>query len=125
MVTSLSPDELSLLHGMVQAATNVTTYGYEVAVKGTVVNGIASLISMIITVIATYAVGRRFVNWANSEYKEHDEAFSYVIAAMGTICCLLVFAFIASCIQDSIISIFAPEYVVIKQILATAASTAT
>lgn len=125
MLTSLSPDELTLLHGMSQAATNVTTYGYEIAVKGTVITGIANLISIIITIIATYVIGCRFINWANNEYKIHDDGFVYVIAVLGIVVCLLIFGLISSCIQDSIISIFAPEYVVIKQILATTANIAT
>lgn len=117
----LSPEEVTLLHGMVQTATNVTTYGYEVAIKGTMVNGIASLISLVLVLISTTIVGSRMINWARKEVSEgEDETIMYVFAFFAIFTVLLLFSLIAGVIQDSIISIFAPEYVVVKQILAVA-----
>ena len=116
----LSPEEVTLLHGMVQTATNVTTYGYEVAIQGTVVNGIASLISLAVTLIASAVVGSKIVNWARNAVRSGEDEFIWVFAFFGILVMLLIFAVIASCLQDSIIAIFAPEYVVVKQILASA-----
>lgn len=116
----LSPEEVTLLHGMVQTATNVTTYGYEVAIKCTVVNGIASLISLIVVLIASAIVGSKMVNWARNAVKSGENETIWILVFFAMLVIFLIFAVIAGFLQDSIIAIFAPEYVVVKQILASA-----
>ena len=116
----LSPEEVTLLHGMVQTATNVTTYGYEVAIKGTMVNGIASLISLILVLISTTIVGSRMVNWARKVVSEGEDESIYIGIFFGILIVLVIFSVVAASLQDSLIAIFAPEYVVVKQILAAA-----
>jgi hypothetical protein len=40
----LSGEELAILHGMMNSTSSIATYSYEVAVRGTVVNGAAQLV---------------------------------------------------------------------------------
>jgi hypothetical protein len=125
----LSSEELSLLHGLINGIQNTTTYGYEVAVKGTIVDGIATFVTGLITIIATIYVAKKMYTWAEIADKErptYDKGFPYALAVVGVIAALLVFAIASgSVIYDPFMKIFAPEYIVIKQVLAAAASAAT
>ena len=117
----LSPEEVTLLHGMVQTATNVTTYGYEVAVKGTVVDGIACLVCGIITILACIYVAKKSCKWAKEEEERTRDGFAYFMAFLAVVVVLIVVGAMCSiAIHDPFMKIFAPEYVVVNQILAAA-----
>jgi hypothetical protein len=119
---TLTSEEMSVLHGLINAAGNVSTYGYEVAVKGTVIEGAASLLISIIAVVATILVARKLLGWARSE-GDHE---AYLWSGAGIILTLIL-AYIATylLLYNPIMSIGAPEYVVIDKILSAAANAAT
>lgn len=121
----LTSEELGIANGIMHSIQNTSTYGYEVAVKGTVVDGIASLIcGIIVLAIGIYATKKMYA-WAKEKDSESD-GFSYVVAFFGVIATLIVASLTISCIiHDPFMKIFAPEYTVIKQVLEIAAKTAT
>ncbi len=128
-MTVLSNEELNLLHGLVSGIQNTSTYGYEVAVKGTVIDGIATLVCGLTVIISTIYIGKKLLKWAkeaDDKRPTYDKGFPYAMAAVGIIVTVLVLAISASyVIHDPFMQIFAPEYVVVKQILAAAANVAT
>lgn len=122
----LNSEELSLLHGLVNGIQNTTTYGYEVAVKGTVVDGIACLVCGLITIIVGIYVAKKCCKWAKEEEERTCDGFAYFMAFLAVVVVLVVVGAVCSItIHDPFMKIFAPEYTVIKQILEAAASTAT
>jgi hypothetical protein len=112
----LSGQELDIFKGMVTTAQNVSMYSYEVAVKGMVVDGIATLICGLLSVIITIYCGYRFMKWSE---KEGDG--SVTCAVIGIIVVLVVSMIVTSVvIHDPFMKIFAPEYTVIKQLMEAA-----
>jgi len=117
----LSGQELDIFKGMVANAQNVSMYSYEVAVKGTVIDGIATLICGLISVIITVYCGYRFLKWAK---RQNDG--SEFLAIIGIIVVLMVSIFVTYIvIHDPFMQIFAPEYSVIKQLMKAAVNVAT
>ena len=118
----LSSEEMSVLHGLINAAGNVSTYSYEVAVKGTVVEGLASLSISILTVIITVIIGKYMMTWAKNQ---HDDG-AYAFAGFGVLITLvLTYGGLFLLLHGPIMSIGAPEYFVINKILSAAANAAT
>lgn len=124
----LSGSELELVNGIVRGAQNVSTYGYEVMIKGTIVDGIASLICGIFTTIFTLLIAKKLYIWAKKDEESrpsYDKGFSYALAAVGVIVTLIALAMISSSvIYDPFMKIFAPEYIVVNKILEAAANVA-
>lgn len=112
---TLSPEELTILHSIAQTVTNTTTYGYDIAVEGTIYNGVANLIGLSFVLAATYISAVKLNNWNKSNGMQLD------IIIGGVIIFLLFCAYvlIAIILEDSIIAICAPEYVVVKGILSS------
>lgn len=125
----LTSEELGIAQGIMHSIQNTSTYGYEVSVKGTVVDGIACLICGLITIIASYVVVKKLYEWAKKENEikpKWDKGFPYLVALFGIMVAIIAIAIICNTtIYDPFMKIFAPEYTVIKQILEIAAKTAT
>lgn len=123
----LTGEELDVLRGIASGMQNASTYGYELAVKGTVIDGVASLICGIITVISVIYIGKKLLAWAKTENKSsYNDGFSYVLAGFGIVISLIVISLVVNSVAyEPFMKIFAPEYTVVKQILAAAANVAT
>ena len=118
----LSTEEMNVLHGLINTAGNVSTYSYEVAVKGTVIEGAASLLISIIAIVATVIIAKKMFGWAK---EQHDDG-AYAIVGFGIIVTLIVaYGISFLLLHGPIMSIGAPEYVVIDKILSAAANAAT
>ena len=123
----LSPEELNVLHGMMSAAGNVTSYGYDVAVRGTVISGISDLICSGIALIVAVAFLYRFVNWVRTSegVDGEDKAVAYV---MGVVLAFVIFGVVAIMVDctigSALMKIYAPEYIVINKIMEAATTAA-
>lgn len=121
----LSPEELNVLHGMMSAAGNVTSY--DVAVRGTVISGVSDLICSGIALIVAAIFLYRFVNWIRSstEADGEDKAFGYIVGIMLSLVAMaLVAGALDITIGSALMKIYAPEYIVINKIMEAATAAA-
>jgi hypothetical protein len=121
----MSPEELTILHSIAQTVTNTTSYGYEIAIKGTVIDGIANIVCGLILIAVGLYSAKKIVIWAKRE-EDNSDGISYVLAFLGIVVIFAITSLILTTwIHDPLMQIFAPEYVVVKEILKAAASVAT
>ena len=118
----LSSEEVSILNGLIESTHNVSTYSYEVAVKGTVISGVATLVCVVIATIITWYFAAKMLKWARKD--SDDEAMFWALVSI-IVCFVLTTIAINLVCYDPFMSIFAPEYVVIKMILQAASGVAT
>ncbi len=122
---TLGPEELAILHSISQTVTNTTSYGYEIAIKGTVIDGIANIVCGLILMIVGVYSAKKMLMWAKRE-EDASDSLSYVIAFIGIVVIFIASSLILTTwLHDPLMQIFAPEYVVVKEILKAAASVAT
>lgn len=114
----LSSEEISILNGLIESTHNVSTYSYEIAVKGTVVSGIASVVCSLIALIITFVAARKLWTWAKNE-RDGEAVGIAVFVSFGVLVGSIITMYLM--FYDPFMSIFAPEYTVIKMILQAAA----
>jgi len=123
----LNPQELELLNGLLNGAQNASLYSYEVAVRGTAMDGAASLACNALSLVITLIAVKYLWQWLWKE-GENDGDFAIIAIFIGIIGSFFAYAIIASIVwstlHDPMLAILAPEYVVINKILAAAAQVA-
>jgi hypothetical protein len=123
----LSQPEMEMLNHMLQGAQNVSVYSYEVAVKGTVIDGAATLLCTAIALIITIISGVFLLKAIKREGEKDIDSFAplFVIGIIALfVTYIIVHAAIWIGFHDALMNVYAPEYMVIKHIL-DAASTMT
>ena len=118
----LSSEEISILNGLIESTHNVSTYSYEIAVKGTMISGVATLVCVVIASIITWYFAVKMLNWARNE---HDDEAKFWALVSIVVCFVVANIAINLVCYDPFMSIFAPEYVVIKMILQAASGVVT
>lgn len=123
----LSGSELEIVKSVIYGMQNVSTYGYAVVVKGTVVSGAVSLLCALLPIIVTIYLANQLYKWAVIENsKTYDKGVPYVIAAIVTVMIFVIlYAIVAVVIYDPCMNMLAPEYVVVNKITEAALNAAT
>jgi len=121
----LSDAELKVLTDGINSAHNVSSYGYEVAVKGTMIDGISVIVVSLLSLFITIYAAKKVNQWISVQHEFSKE---------GAICWSLVFLLVTYVLSylivylifhDALMYIFAPEYVVVTKIMAGAAAAIT
>ena len=121
----LSDAELKILADGINSAHNVSSYGYEVAVKGTMIEGISIIVISLLSLFITIYTAKKVNQWISVQHELSKEgaicwslAFLLGIYVISYVIFYLVF-------HDALTYIFAPEYVVVTKIMAGATSVIT
>ena len=121
----LNEAETQILKSIVTSAHNASNYGYEVAVKGTIVDGASTILVSILALLITIYAIKIYRNWIPKQKELSTEA-AYIWGVMYALVIYLASNFIFSMIfHDALMYIFAPEYVVVTKIMAGAAAVVT
>jgi hypothetical protein len=122
----LSDKEIAILQSVADGVKNTTGYGYQVAVHGTVVEGIVGLVCTVIALIVTIYGASKAFKWARSiKPQEYDDLRpgAYACTAMFTIILFIVTSVAAWIgLHDPLMNMLAPEYQVVNHIISVAAS---
>ena len=121
----LSDAELKVLTDGINSAHNVSSYGYEVAVKGTIVDGLSILAISIFSLIITIYTIKKISNWSLVQHEFTKEgAICWDI--LFSLCVYLIsYGIFYEVFHDALMYIFAPEYVVVTKIMAGATAAIT
>lgn len=113
----MNQDELELARSAMETLQCMAGNGYEILVRGTVIDNILALIATIIWIaIVPYVIVRTYKKFNIGE-KEDDQVVAWVIT-MGVFA-FLVFAMIYMT-KTYIMGISMPEYVVINKVITAA-----
>lgn len=121
----LSDAELKILTDGINSAHNVSSYGYEVAVKGTMIDGISIVIVAMLSLLVTIYTIKKINQWIKVQHefsKEGAICWGILFSLVVYLLCNGIFYLI---LHDAFMYIFAPEYVVLTKIMAGATAAIT
>ena len=124
---TLSTQELQIVQNIVAGVHNTTTYGYDVLVRGTMLDGIVTLtfgvMSLIVALVCAKMLSHGLMEGGESL---NDKAWTYAIAfVMAAFAGLCTMGILEILFGNAIMSTCAPEYIVITKILSGCISVAT
>ena len=110
-----------MIGSVVNGTKNVTSYSYEIAVKGTVVDGIAGMIAMLFGIIMAVIVAKYCWKWYKN-YQPDGSGPGKEGAAIWSIIAVVFMGLSSAYVFDMLfhqylICIMAPEYVVIGKVI--------
>ena len=112
----------AMVSSIINGTQNVTAYSYEVAVKGTVADGAAGMVSMLFGAAVAAITAYYCWNWCKNTdpvrrdiSKEAGYIWSFILVAIMFVLSFLLFD---GMFHNYLMCIFAPEYVVISKVLA-------
>lgn len=112
----------AMVSSIINGTQNVTAYSYEVAVKGTVADGAAGMVSMLFGAAVAAITAYYCWNWCKNTdpvkreiSKESGYLWSFVLIVAMFAISTMVFDWM---FHGYLMCIFAPEYVVISKVLA-------
>ena len=120
----LSQTEIELAQQMMNSVHNVSSQGYEIAVRGTVISGLSDLVMVLLGIIVTIIFIKQYLKWIPNQ-DDLSESGAFCWGVVFSLAVFLVSAIGFNVIFHGILmSVFAPEYVVITKVLESAASMA-
>jgi len=110
-----------MIGSVVNGTKNVTSYSYEIAVKGTVVDGIAGMIAMLFGIIMAVITAKYCWKWYKN-YQPDRSGMGREGAAIWSIIAVIFMGLSSAFVFDILfhqylMCIMAPEYVVIDKVL--------